>query len=323
MIRIDGSGMPMWSKSYVGDDEDELVGVVTMPGRGGGVRPHPDHEPSTTTAFDDLWLRADEHRRDGPFRRRQRLRHRQRRGPMEPDNDPRAAPVGSGERGDNGDRHARRRGRRRRHHLDPRRLTPNCPSEPARSGRRDRRCANDLGGNVPNGVWAGIVSDSGRFPPRYESRPDRRDLGSRRATPSTPFQRNAAVQIATSAASSAGGPVRGDRTSGKYCPLVPPNSRPGRSGAEGFARLAGLAESCGVVSGGVPAPSNGPGTRSPAMAAGSRSSAGTITTFGRPPLPMASMSVTCIRWSHGGKHASARMPTTSGGRPGELVHVRL
>ena len=56
MIRIDGSGMPVWSKSYIGEDEEQLAGVVTMPH---GVAAF-GHTQTTDLAaedgFYDLWL---------------------------------------------------------------------------------------------------------------------------------------------------------------------------------------------------------------------------------------------------------------------------
>ena len=56
MIRIDSSGMPVWSKSYIGDDEEQLAGVVTMPH---GVAAF-GHTQTTDLAADDgfydLWL---------------------------------------------------------------------------------------------------------------------------------------------------------------------------------------------------------------------------------------------------------------------------
>ena len=31
LMRIDGSGMPVWAKSFIGTENDELTGVVAMP----------------------------------------------------------------------------------------------------------------------------------------------------------------------------------------------------------------------------------------------------------------------------------------------------
>jgi hypothetical protein len=55
MIRLDGSGMPMWSKSYVGDDEDELAGVVALP-VGVAAFGHTQTTNVAANGFHDLWL---------------------------------------------------------------------------------------------------------------------------------------------------------------------------------------------------------------------------------------------------------------------------
>lgn len=55
MIRIDASGMPVWSKSYVGEDEDQLAGVVTMPD-GVAAFGHTQTTNPADNGFYDLWL---------------------------------------------------------------------------------------------------------------------------------------------------------------------------------------------------------------------------------------------------------------------------
>jgi len=55
MIRLDRSGMPMWSKSYVGDGEDELVGVVAMD-EGMAAFGHTQTTNPVGNGFHDLWL---------------------------------------------------------------------------------------------------------------------------------------------------------------------------------------------------------------------------------------------------------------------------
>ena len=55
MIRLDGSGMPVWSKSYVGDDEDELAGVVALP-VGVAAFGHTQTTNAAANGFHDLWL---------------------------------------------------------------------------------------------------------------------------------------------------------------------------------------------------------------------------------------------------------------------------
>jgi hypothetical protein len=55
MIRIDDTGMPVWSKSYVGTDEDELTGVVRV-GSGLAAIGHTETTNPAGNGFDDLWL---------------------------------------------------------------------------------------------------------------------------------------------------------------------------------------------------------------------------------------------------------------------------
>ncbi len=55
MIRIDKTGMPLWSKSYVGADEDELTGVVTV-GSGLAAIGHTETTNPAGNGFNDLWL---------------------------------------------------------------------------------------------------------------------------------------------------------------------------------------------------------------------------------------------------------------------------
>jgi hypothetical protein len=55
MIRIDDTGMPLWSKSYVGADEDELTGVVTV-GSGVAAIGHTETTNPAGNGFKDLWL---------------------------------------------------------------------------------------------------------------------------------------------------------------------------------------------------------------------------------------------------------------------------
>lgn len=55
LIRLNSSGMPMWSKSYVGDDEDELVGVVAMD-EGVAAFGHTQTTNPVGNGFHDLWL---------------------------------------------------------------------------------------------------------------------------------------------------------------------------------------------------------------------------------------------------------------------------
>ena len=131
MIRIDGSGMPMWSKSYVGADEDELVGVVAMPVGVAAFGLTNTTNPLSNSLRRPL-DRPYERRRDGPLRRRQRLRHRQRCRPVEPHLDPRAAPAGPGDRADERDRDGctDRRDRRQRHELVAHRLSARSPAMP-------------------------------------------------------------------------------------------------------------------------------------------------------------------------------------------------
>ena len=55
LIRLDGTGMPLWSKTYEGTDDNELIGVVAMPT---GVAAY--GQTNTTNAlgnsFNDIWL---------------------------------------------------------------------------------------------------------------------------------------------------------------------------------------------------------------------------------------------------------------------------
>ncbi len=54
-MRIDGSGMPVWSKSFIGTENDELTGVVAMPT---GVAAFGSTETTDPEAvgFDDIWV---------------------------------------------------------------------------------------------------------------------------------------------------------------------------------------------------------------------------------------------------------------------------
>ena len=54
MIRVDDTGMPVWSKSYVGAESDEFLGVVAMPS-GIAAFGHTT-TPASDTAFADLWV---------------------------------------------------------------------------------------------------------------------------------------------------------------------------------------------------------------------------------------------------------------------------
>jgi hypothetical protein len=55
MIRLDDTGMPLWSKSYVGAGEDELTGVVTV-GSGVAAAGHTNTTNPAGNSFKDLWL---------------------------------------------------------------------------------------------------------------------------------------------------------------------------------------------------------------------------------------------------------------------------
>ena len=55
MIRMDGGGMPVWSKSYVGTGEDELLGVVALDEGVAAVGQTRTTNPAGTS-FDDLWV---------------------------------------------------------------------------------------------------------------------------------------------------------------------------------------------------------------------------------------------------------------------------
>ena len=54
LMRIDSSGMPVWSKSFVGTDTDQLLGVVAMPT---GVAAFGRTETTVPSgSYDDLWI---------------------------------------------------------------------------------------------------------------------------------------------------------------------------------------------------------------------------------------------------------------------------
>jgi hypothetical protein len=55
LMRIDGSGMPVWAKSFIGTENDELTGVVAMPT---GVAAFGSTETTVSVAggFDDIWV---------------------------------------------------------------------------------------------------------------------------------------------------------------------------------------------------------------------------------------------------------------------------
>ena len=55
LMRIDSSGMPVWSKSYIGTENDELTDVVTMP-TGVAAFGSTDTTDSDAVGFDDIWV---------------------------------------------------------------------------------------------------------------------------------------------------------------------------------------------------------------------------------------------------------------------------
>jgi hypothetical protein len=55
LMRIDGSGMPVWAKSFIGTENDELTGVVAMP-TGVAAFGSTETTDSVATGFDDIWL---------------------------------------------------------------------------------------------------------------------------------------------------------------------------------------------------------------------------------------------------------------------------
>jgi hypothetical protein len=55
LMRIDGSGMPVWAKSFIGTENDELTDVVTMP-TGIAAVGSTETTDSVATGFDDIWV---------------------------------------------------------------------------------------------------------------------------------------------------------------------------------------------------------------------------------------------------------------------------
>jgi len=55
LMRIDSSGMPVWAKSFIGTENDELTGVVTMP-TGVAAFGSTDTTDSDAVGFDDIWI---------------------------------------------------------------------------------------------------------------------------------------------------------------------------------------------------------------------------------------------------------------------------
>ncbi len=55
LIRLDGSGMPVWSKTFSGTDDSELMGVLAMP-TGFAAYGQTNTTNPLGNSFDDLWV---------------------------------------------------------------------------------------------------------------------------------------------------------------------------------------------------------------------------------------------------------------------------